>query len=95
MAAISGPYFWLLAFGYGLIPTVGSYLFYMNGISHDLELSRVPIIASVEPVIATLIGLLVFHENIGIINALGLIIVLFSIVLMNAGGNKEKTETGS
>jgi drug/metabolite transporter (DMT)-like permease len=91
IAAVSSPYFWLLGFGYGLIPTVGSYLFYMNGISHDVELSRVPIIASVEPIIATLIGLLVFSENIGIINAIGLVIVLFSIVLMNSG-RKEKAD---
>lgn len=91
IAAVSDPHFWLLAFGYGLIPTVGSYLFYMNGISHDVELSRVPIIASVEPIIATIIGLLVFGENITLVNALGLVIVLFSIVLMNSG-RKEKAD---
>jgi drug/metabolite transporter (DMT)-like permease len=91
IAAVSDLHFWLLAFGYGLIPTVGSYLFYMNGISHDVELSRVPIIASVEPIIATIIGLLVFGENITLVNALGLIIVLFSIVLMNSG-RKEKAD---
>ena len=89
IAAVSDLHFWLLAFGYGLIPTVGSYLFYMNGISHDVELSRVPVIASVEPIIATIIGLLVFGENITLVNALGLVIVLFSIVLMNSG-RKEK-----
>lgn len=87
IAAASSLNFWALSFGYGLIPTVGSYLFYMNGISHDVELSRVPIIASVEPIIATIIGLVVFHENIGIINALGLVIVLLSIALMNTGGS--------
>ena len=91
IAAVSDLHFWLLAFGYGLIPTVGSYLFYMNGISHDVELSRVPIIASVEPIIATIIGLLVFGENITLVNALGLIIVLLSIVLMNSG-RKEKAD---
>lgn len=91
IAAVSDLHFWLLAFGYGLIPTVGSYLFYMNGISHDVELSRVPIIASVEPIIATIIGLLVFSENITLVNALGLVIVLFSIVLMNSG-RKEKAD---
>ena len=85
----SGMTFWLLSFGYGLIPTVGSYLFYMGGISKGLELSRVPIIASVEPVIATVIGLLVFHESIGSVNALGLVIVLVSIVLMNSGRKSE------
>lgn len=90
MMALSSPGFWLLGFGYGLIPTVGSYLFYMNGISHDVELSKVPIIASVEPIIATIIGLLVFSENIGLINAAGLVIVLVSIVLMNTGGKAEK-----
>ena len=89
IAAVSDLHFWLLAFGYGLIPTVGSYLFYMNGISHNVELSRVPVIASVEPIIATIIGLLVFSENITLVNALGLVIVLFSIVLMNSG-RKEK-----
>ena len=91
IAAVSDLHFWLLAFGYGLIPTVGSYLFYMNGISHDVELSRVPVIASVEPIIATIIGLLVFGENITLVNALGLVIVLFSIVLMNSG-RKEKAD---
>lgn len=90
MMALSSPGFWLLGFGYGLIPTVGSYLFYMNGISRDVELSKVPIIASVEPIIATIIGLLVFSENIGLINAAGLVIVLVSIVLMNTGGKAEK-----
>ncbi|MBQ2161444.1 MAG: EamA family transporter [Firmicutes bacterium] len=89
IVAASDPHFWLLGFGYGLIPTVGSYLFYMNGISHNVELSRVPIIASVEPVIATIIGLLVFSENITLVNALGLVIVLFSIALMNMGGSKK------
>ena len=91
IAAVSDLHFWLLAFGYGLIPTVGSYLFYMNGISHNVELSRVPVIASVEPIIATIIGLLVFGENITLVNALGLVIVLFSIVLMNSG-RKEKAD---
>lgn len=86
LMASSSPYFWLLGFGYGLIPTVGSYLFYMNGISHDVELSRVPVIASVEPIIATLIGVMVFNENIGPINIIGLVLVLFSVAFMNMKG---------
>lgn len=86
LAASSNPNLWLLGFGYGLIPTVGSYLFYMNGISHDVELSRVPVIASVEPIIATLIGVMVFNENIGPINIIGLVLVLFSVAFMNMKG---------
>jgi multidrug transporter EmrE-like cation transporter len=45
----------------------------------------------VEPIIATLIGLLIFSENISLVNAIGLVIVLFSIVLMNSG-RKEKAD---
>ena len=90
IASLSSPKFWLIAFLFGLIPTVGSYFFYMNGLSKITELSRAPIIASVEPVIATLIGIFMFHENVGFINIVGLVIVLLSIVLMNTG--KEQHE---
>ena len=34
--------FWIYSFGFGLIPTIGSYLLYMGGLSKNLELSRVP-----------------------------------------------------
>ncbi|MCR5134896.1 MAG: DMT family transporter [Clostridiales bacterium] len=87
IAAVSSPAFWLLGFGFGLIPTVGSYLFYMSGISKGIELTRAPIIASVEPIVAALIGLLLFHESLGPVNTIGLAAVLFSIVLMNTGKN--------
>lgn len=93
LMASSSPYFWLLGFGYGLIPTVGSYLFYMNGISHDVELSRVPVIASVEPVIATLIGVMMFNENIGPINIIGLVLVLFSVAFMNMKGKESNSQS--
>lgn len=82
-AVASNSKFWLYAFGFGLIPTVGSYLFYMGGLSRNLELSKVPIIASVETVVATLMGILLFKENLGIINIFGMICLLFSIVMMN------------
>ena len=75
--------FWIYSFGFGLIPTVGSYLFYMKGLSKELELSKVPVIASVETVIATLIGVLLFKESLGIINMLGIVCLLFSIMIMN------------
>ena len=92
IAEVSSGSFWLLALGFGLIPTVGSYLFYMSGLNHDIELSRAPIIASVEPVVATLIGVFIFSENIGLINIIGLVLVLFSVVFMNVGLKKDDPE---
>lgn len=83
MAAASGVKFWIYSFGYGLIPTVGSYLLYMGGLNKNLELSKVPVIASVETVVATLIGVLMFQEKLGFINVFGIICLLSSIAIMN------------
>lgn len=91
IAAVSGLKFWIYSFGYGLIPTVGSYLLYMEGLKKKVEISKVPIIASVETVVATLIGVTLFKENLNIINVLGIIILLSSIVIMNMKLKKEET----
>lgn len=80
---ISGLKFWIYAFGYGLIPTVGSYLLYMAGLKKDLEISKVPVIASVETVVATLIGVLAFKESLNFISVIGIVILLASIAIMN------------
>ena len=84
IAAHSSTEFWLYSFGFGLIPTVGSYLLYMGGLSKDLEISRVPVIASVETVAASLIGVFIFKENLGIVNTLGIVILILSIAIMNS-----------
>lgn len=85
----------IVILGYGLIPTVGSYLLYLGGLSKKLEASRVPVIASVETVVAALIGILMFHEAGSFIKVLGICLVVGSIAIMNmgvAGGNNEQKE---
>ncbi|WP_313342002.1 EamA family transporter [Sedimentibacter sp.] len=95
IGAVSGLNFWIYAFGYGLIPTVGSYLLYMGGLGKNLEISKVPIIASVETVVATLIGVFVFKEKLNFINVLGIIILLSSIVIMNMKLKENEIEDGN
>lgn len=68
---------------FALIPTTFAYLFYFSGISVIKESSKVPVIASIEPVVATLIGVLIYHEGIGIVNVLGILLVIGSIIMMN------------
>lgn len=75
--------FILAAVGYGLIPTVGSYFFYMHGLSHGLETSKVPVIASVETVVAAVIGIFVFSESMSMFKLFGILLVLGSIAIMN------------
>ncbi|HOG62876.1 MAG TPA: EamA family transporter [Sedimentibacter sp.] len=80
---VSGLKFWIYSFGYGLIPTVGSYLLYLGGLRKQIEISKTPVIASVEIVVATLIGIIVFEEGLNFINMLGIIIIFSSIVIIN------------
>lgn len=82
--------FVLAAIGYGLIPTVGSYFFYMHGLSHGLETSKVPVVASVETVVAAVIGIFVFSEDMSLFKLAGIVLVLLSIVIMNMVKPKKK-----
>lgn len=69
--------------GFALIPTAFGYIFYFTGLKHITESSKVPVIASIETVVATIIGILVFHENLYIGNIVGILCVLASIAVMN------------
>ena len=71
----------LTAVGFGLIPTVGSYMFYLNGMKKKIEVSKVPIIASVEIIVAAAIGMTLFQEHLGIVNVAGIGLVVLSIAI--------------
>lgn len=70
-------------FFYALIPTAIAYIIYYNGLKNITETSKVPVIASIEVIVASFIGIIFYHESLGIISVLGILIVLSSIVLMN------------
>ena len=80
---LSKPKVILTAIGYGLIPTAMSYYLYMLGLSKPVEASKVPVIASVETVIAALIGVIVFSELFGIYKFIGIALVMFSVGLIS------------
>jgi len=75
----------LLLFGllFGLIPTALAYAFYFSGLSGITQTSRVPVVASIEPVIATLIGVFAFSEGMNAAKLLGIALVLLSIFLFS------------
>ena len=66
---------------YGLIPTALAYMLYYTGIKKIPDTSRVPVIASIEPVTAVLLGLVFYGEKLGAGNFTGVIVVLVSIAL--------------
>ena len=70
-------------FLYALIPTAIAYIFYYNGVQKIKESSKVPVFASTETVAAAMIGILLYHEKIGIVNIIGILLIFISVILMN------------
>lgn len=72
-----------LGFLYGLIPTALAYVVYYNALKVIHDTSKVPVIASVEPVTAVLIGTIIYNEGIGTANLIGVAVVMISIIIMS------------
>ena len=69
--------------GFGIIPSAMAYVAYYGGLSKITETSKVPVMASVETVVAAGIGLLAFGQRLGAVKLLGIALVLCSIAVMN------------
>ena len=86
----SMPLSWVMAAGLVVFSTVLPYIFYTNGLS-GLESGVASIIASVEPVVAALVGIFIFREKMTLWVGLGVICVLSGVVLL-AGKDKNGKE---
>ena len=80
-AAFSLPYTALSAAGLVLISTVAPYLLYTGGLA-KLESGKAAILASVEPVVAALAGVIAFGEPMGWGVIGGLVCILLSVVIL-------------
>jgi drug/metabolite transporter, DME family len=80
----------LWGIGLGLIPTVIAYFMYTIGLDH-IESSKAAIIATIEPVVATLLGVLYYNEKLGLLQLIGSIFILTSVLLVNLP-SKAKSE---
>lgn len=72
----------------GLVTCFLPYLLYTYGLT-GLENGKASIMASIEPVIATLCGIFIYNEGLTFMSAVGILLVLSAIVLLNL---KSKTE---
>ena len=77
------PHLLLVGSLYALIPTALTYSLYYSSLGTIRQTSKVQVVASIEPVVAILLGVLVFGERIGIGNIAGIALVLFSIFLFS------------
>ncbi|MBO4640952.1 MAG: EamA family transporter [Treponema sp.] len=65
-----------------LVTAVIPFLTYTLGL-RTVEASKAGIIATLEPVVATIIGIVCFGEGLTILSALGILLVLASVVVLN------------
>ena len=78
----------LVTFLMALFNTVIPYLLYTAGLK-GVDPSAAPIIAMVEPVVATLAGMVVYSEPLTLSGAAGIVIVLLSVFILNMKGGKK------
>ncbi len=77
----------LLSVGIAIVATILPYLVYTLGLKHT-ENGKASIMASIEPVVATILGIAVFKESMTVDALIGMILVLASIVLLNSKQNE-------
>jgi len=73
---------WPLAITFALLTTVVPYLSYTKGLS-GLPASKASVTATIEPVVAAVLGIVVFHESASMLKLTGIVLVLFSVVVMS------------
>ena len=81
------------AIGLVLVATVLPYLFYTKGLE-GVESGKASIIANVEPVVAALLGVVLFHEKLSGWVLLGIVCVLGGVILLAKDDTKEASPYG-
>ena len=83
------PGMFIVLVGFGIVPSALAYIVYFGGLNKVKETSKVPVLASVETVMAALIGLAVFGQSLTLIKVVGIVLVLCSILVMNQKNRKQ------
>ena len=73
-----------------LVTAVIPFLAYTLGLQ-TVEASRAGILATVEPLVATLIGVAVFSEPLTLLSGLGILLILAAVVLLNGKTESENS----
>ncbi|MFD2922190.1 DMT family transporter [Halobacillus naozhouensis] len=83
---------WIYIIGLGFLSTMLPFIFYTKGLN-TVESSQASIIATIEPVVATLVGFLIFHEKLNLWQYLGIVMVIAAVIIVQESrkGSKRKS----
>lgn len=83
IAAADGPaQLALLAVSIGVVTAVIPFLLYTLGLER-VEPSRAAILATTEPMMATVLGIIIYHEGLSTASIIGILCILISILILN------------
>jgi drug/metabolite transporter (DMT)-like permease len=82
----------LWSLGSGIVSCYLPYLLYTYGMT-KVETGKASVMASTEPVVATLMGALIYKEALPLISALGVALVIGAVVVLNLGTGKPEKQT--
>lgn len=71
-----------------ILTAVIPFLFYTLGL-HTVEAGRAGILATIEPLVATVIGMICFSEPVTILSGAGIVLILTAVVILNCKGRQE------
>lgn len=91
-ALLSSGSTWLSILGLGFLPTVIAYLLYTKGLSM-VETGKASITATMEPVVASLIGIYFFGEVLTAFQLVGILFIIAAVVLIQLRRKEQKTVT--
>lgn len=66
----------------GIVSTLIPFLLYTKGLQ-NMEAGKASVMAFVEPMVATIVGIIIFGEQINIQNILGIGLIFISVILLN------------
>ena len=72
----------LWCIGIGVFCTILPYLLYTAGLKH-MEAGRAAILATIEPLVGALLGILAYHESAGMLKVIGMLLIFSAVILLN------------
>ncbi|MCQ6274774.1 EamA family transporter [Bacillus sp. V3B] len=83
---------WIYIIGLGFLSTMLPFIFYTKGLN-TIESSRASIIATIEPVVASLVGFFVFQETLNVWQYFGILMVIASVIIVQETAKKTNKKT--
>lgn len=84
----------IAALGIGILCAVIPYLLYTRGLQ-DIEAGQASILATIEPLVASCLGIFYFGEPVTLSKAAGIVLILSSVLILNIGSHNTQKSSNN